>query len=539
MESKDRNRTKKSIDELQERGEHFTRHLIKEKQRTATLQVKLDEVNEKIANLRDSNKQKAMSLLNKYITTPNDAYHRVDGVNPAMLAEENQKKIVKKLESRLGKTLIRRNEVENENEAVKGKIDKLRRKIYNDIKKREGMEKELVEVKGDVDEIMKRAAAVAAERERLIERRSQVLQQDNEKQTIFEKEYNELCLFIAKQAKSLEESIAKAADSVTTQLSIVDGGQGWSSKSVSDSVDDIKHLEDRVAALDIEYEATQRSLRENQWKIHHFEEKFKELREVSGLSSTDDIIRTFVKNEEECFSIFNYTQAVNHDCDKITEQVTKLREELNKYRREQMEDESARSVTMNIYKESLEEVALEREKLCEITIEGRRTIESIAHRVTALFFKLECHKLKGNELTSKNSLPTQLQTDRTLTTIGGGELSERNILNLMELIETRSIEIVEAFQNQMAKSKRSRRPNLKLTPVMFAQAIANIQRENLTDEESDKLEANEESSDDDDDGFGHPMSVNDIRREAAVSMRPSTTADQRATLVVQSSEQGV
>ena len=456
MDRQDRNRTKKTIDGLQARGDHFTRLLIKEKQRTATLQVKLDEVNEKIANLRDSNKQKAMSLLNKYTTTPNDAYNRVDGVNPAMLAEENQKKIVKKLESRLGKTLIRRSEVENENDAIKGKIDKL----YNGSKNKGCMEKELIEVKDNVDEIMKRAAAVAAERERIIERRNQVLQQDREQQTIFEKEYNELCLLIAKQAKSLEESIAKAADSVTSQLSIVDGGHGLNSKSVSDSVDDIKHLEDRVAALDIEYEATQSSLRENQWKIHHFEEKFKELREVSGLSSLDDIISTFVKNEDECFSIFNYIQAVNHDCDRTIEQAVKLREEINKYRQEQMEEESARSATMNVYKESLQEVELEREKLCETAIEGRRTIESIAHRVTALFFKLKCHELKGDELTPKYSLPSQLQTDRKLTTIGGGEVSERNILNLMELIETRSIQIVEAFQNQIAASKRSRRPSL-------------------------------------------------------------------------------
>jgi chromosome segregation ATPase len=462
MEHQDKNHTKKAIDELQARRDHFTRLLIKEKQRTSTLQVKLDEVNEKIANLRDSNKQKAVSLLNKYTTTPNDAYIRVDGVNPAMLAEENQKKIVKKLESRLGKTLIRRSEVENENDAIKGKIDKLRRKIYIDSNNKECMKEELMKVKDDVDEIMTRAAAVAAERERLIERRNQVLQQDHEQQIIFEKEYNELCLFIAKQAKSLEESIAKAADSVTSQLSTVEGGQGLNSKSVSDSMDDIKHLEDRVAALDIEYEATQSSLRENQWKIHHFEEKFKELREVSGLSSTDNIISTFVKNEDECFSIFNYIQAVNHDCGRTTKQTAKLREEINQYKHKQMEDESTRSATMNIYKESLHEVKLEREKLCEIAIEGRRTIESIAHRVTALFFKFKCHELKGDELTTKYSVPPQLYTDRKLTTIGGGEVSERNILNLMELIETRSIQIVEAFQNQMAASKRSRRPSVIL-----------------------------------------------------------------------------
>ena len=69
---------------------------------------------------------------------------------------------------RLGKALIRRNQIENENAAIKGKIDKLRRKVHNDMNNRESMEKELIDVKEDVDEIMMRAAAVANERDRML-----------------------------------------------------------------------------------------------------------------------------------------------------------------------------------------------------------------------------------------------------------------------------------------------------------------------------------------------------------------------------------
>ncbi|KAL7538630.1 hypothetical protein ACHAWF_006153 [Thalassiosira exigua] len=522
MEYQERNRTKSSIDDLQARGDLFTRKLMQEKQRTGQLQLQLNEVNDKIATLRDSNKRKAMCLLNKYTTTPNDAYHRVDGVNPTVLAENNQKKIVKKLESRLGKALIRRNQIENENARIKGKIDKLRRKTFNDMKNRECMEKELIEIREDVDEIMKRAAAVANERERLIERRDQILQQEVEKQAVFEKEYYELCVFIAQQAKSLEESIAKAADSVAAQLNVADKSPG-SNHNNADSVEDIKKLEERVASLDEEYESTQKSLQENQWKIQHFEEKFKELRDVSGLSSTEDIINTFVKNEDECFSIFNYIQAVNQDCDKTIEQATKLREEIDQYRHEQMDMEKARSDTMDVYKESLHEVKEERENLYETAIEGRRTIETIARRVTALYFKLQCQKLNQDDLTSKNSLPPQLQSDRKLTTIGGGEVSERNILNLMELIEERSIQIVDAYLKQLSTTSRPRRPSLILSPNMFERAITNSYRRESVDMMSDETEEDEESSDDDE-SFGRPMSVHDIRREAAVNMRPGTAA---------------
>lgn len=487
------------------------------------LQTKLNEATEKIAALRDSNKRKAMCLLNKYTTTPKDAYHRVDGVNPTMLAENNQKKIVKKLESRLGKALIRRNQMEGDNVVIKGKIDKLRRKTYNDIKNRECMEKEMIEIQEDVDEIMKRAAAVANERERLIERRNQILQQDSEKQVIFEKEYDKLCSFISNQAKSLEESIVKAADSVTMQLNAPDGAQGSNTRIASDRLEGIQQLQDRIAALSEEYAGTQKILQENQGKIHQFEDKFKELQEVSSLSSTEDIINTFVKNEDECFSIFNYIQAVNQDCDKTIEEAAKLSEGINKYKHEQREMEKARSTTMNVYTESLQEVQEEREHLYQTAIESRRTTETIARRVTALYFKLKCHELKQSMLTSKDNLPEELTPDRKLTTIGGRELSERNILNLMELIENRSIQIVDAYLKNLSRSNRSTRPALMLSPKLFERFKTNAHRRDSI-QLSEESDGDEESSSDDDESFGRPMSVYDIRREAAVNMRPTTAA---------------
>ncbi len=127
------------------------------------------------------------------------------------------------------------------------------------------------------------------------------------------------------------------------------------------------------------------------------------------------------------------------------------------------------------FKEILQEVELERKKLCETAIESRRTIEIIAHRVTALYFKLKCNELKGDEPASKDR-SLQLENDRKLTTIGGGEVSQRNILNPMELIETRSIQIVEEFQNQMDASKRSSRRSSSIMVSPACHFLSNIKK---------------------------------------------------------------
>lgn len=468
---RERSRVKNSIDQLQARGDLFTRQLIHEKQRIAASQTKLKQVNEQIVHLREANKQLAMSLLNKHTTTPNDAYHRVDGVNPTRLAEMNQKKIIKKLENRLGKALIRRNQVENENTGVKRKIDKLRRKIAQDTNSREQMEKELVQIKLEMDTIMERAGVASDERERYIRQRNEILAENNARQAAFEKKYNELAVFITKQSKALEQSIASAANTVISLLSAA-GGHQVSAAAVACGVDTItrKQLEEELAILDNEYVKMQNGLHENECKIRAFEAQFQELRDVSGLSLTEDIISTFVENEEECFSIFNYIQTVNEECDKTIERANQLRTYIDEYKQDQMEKERIRSGTVNVYKDNLHNVKAEREKIYLTTIACRRTIEVIAKKITAFYFKLKCNEIERDEHAMKNALPAKLRSDRKLTTISGGEVSEQNILNLMELIETRSIQIINTYLQSSTTSKRlSRRPSLVL--VRFLKLI--------------------------------------------------------------------
>lgn len=334
----ERTRVKQTISQLQSRGDLFTRRLIHEKQRIASSQIKLKQVQSQISHLRETNKQTAMALLNKHTNTPNDAYHRVDGVNPTRLAAMNQTKIVKNFEGRLSKSLVRKNRLENENNEMKRKIDGLRRKVYSDIKSRERIEKEMMEVRSDMDRIMERAAVASEERDDRIRQRNEILAENHRRQGVFEKEYRDLSVFIAKQSKAMEESITSAADNVISMLSsaVGDGHRhnGQTSTATTgkgtDLSEDRKQLEEKLASLDNEYAETQKILHENECKIQAFEEKFRELQYVSGLSSTKDIIETFVKNEEECFSIFNYIQAVNQDCDKTIEQANQLRADIGR-----------------------------------------------------------------------------------------------------------------------------------------------------------------------------------------------------------------
>ena len=271
-------------------------------------------------------------------------------------------------------------------------IDELRRKIANDIQSRERMEKELIQIKDDMDEIMERAAAAADERETLIVKRNQLLQDNDEKQLIFEKEYGELSSYIVMQAKALEDSIAKATDTVTSKLNLADRTLSKNhvlAAGTLNSSKEIKHHQGKLDRLENEYALTTASLKDHERKISTFEKKFKDLRDVSGLESVDDIISAFVKNEDECFSMFNYIQAVNQDCDRTIKQGSRLKKDIAKFKNEQVQKEEARSATVQVCQKNLRDVQEEREKLYRTAIQARRTVETIARRVTALYFKLK------------------------------------------------------------------------------------------------------------------------------------------------------
>uniref|UniRef100_A0A7S4J3Y8 ODAD1 central coiled coil region domain-containing protein n=1 Tax=Odontella aurita TaxID=265563 RepID=A0A7S4J3Y8_9STRA len=344
-----------AIAALQARGDLFTRQLINEKQRVAQLQAKLNEVNEQINSVRESNKKRAISLLNMHTTTANVAYRRVDGLDPTRLARDNQRMLVRNLEGRLNKALVRQNGIENENNVIRDKINKLRRKVRNDNLSRASMAKELESIQEQMDDIMRRAALATDHREKIVEKKNQILRENIDEQEKFHAEYQKLCKSITDQAQMLEDSITGVANDVVSKSNKSEGS-GQSSGEATEGINPIEEmraLDDKIAELDKQYEANRRALQKTEEKIQEYEENFKQLREVSGLTSADEIISAFVKNEEESFSIFNYIQAVNQESDIMLEQRTQLEQEIEALRTEQVNKENQRFSIINEYKGNL------------------------------------------------------------------------------------------------------------------------------------------------------------------------------------------
>ena len=58
---------------------------------------------------------------------------------------------------------------------------------------------------------------------------------------------------------------------------------------------------------------------------------FDQIKEVTGISSTEEIVTTFIKAEEQDYSLYNYVKTLNSEIDMIDEQNKHIEHEIRKY----------------------------------------------------------------------------------------------------------------------------------------------------------------------------------------------------------------
>ena len=494
--------------------------LVNERQRITQLQSKLAEVNQNIASTRESNKAKAIQLLNlankSKSSTNRDAYTRADGLNPTKTAIENQRKMIKSLEGRLNLALTRRNSIQTENNVIKEKINMLWRKICNDNVNRDCIEKELRAIQERMGEIMSRAAVASEQTDKVEEQQNQLVKEHMEGEEAFREEYERLNAYVVEQARLLGESISTVANDVVAASGsgtssgakearrgsvATSAGAAAAATAIAETDGDtqngvaylyeIRFLKDKVRMLDSDLDATRQHLAITNESIRRNEEHLRRLREISGLEAIDDIIEAFVKHEDEAFSLFCYIQALNQEIDETLEENARIEHELEA----SMRQENQRAAVVSKYKDALKEAEEERRQMNAIAREGRQTVQKIAANVQGLYFKLRCRQLEAavdggathgssggeggngsscNKTTAPHNTQRRPQlsfVDRKLTIATGKEISERNILHHMELIEKRTCEIIASYAKRLAsssKTKAQRRPSVIMVSILIA-----------------------------------------------------------------------
>lgn len=82
------------------------------------------------------------------------------------------------------------------------------------------------------------------------------------------------------------------------------------------------------------------------------EDAFETIKAETGISSTEEIVTTFIKAEEQNYNLFNYVNTLNSDIDMIEEQNTDIEQQIRRHEEiAQMNGKEKDAVKQNLAKE--------------------------------------------------------------------------------------------------------------------------------------------------------------------------------------------
>ena len=398
------------------------------------------------------------------------------GVNAARENTRNVDKQIKILENRLDKALVKFNEALAQNKALRTEIDNLRRErvVFDQIYKK--LEKELQEKKREMTNVIEVSNVAYEARDQAQNEIAALRAQSDREQSIFEDELQDLNQVIDSDAK-LHLQLRRA--SILRANAHVEQINAMRAKKAKSQISQVK---DKVS---------------KQSKVQSFEEAFQKIKEATGTSDMDELVKNFIVSEEQNFSLYNYLNDLSRESEKLDEQIEEIKFEIEKYKGQ---DEATEELHKKLVKEYDEKIAACREK----TEKQEQNYQSVVRALSIMKNSIVsiCNKTGCNAV-----IPKELLVEG---------VTEANILQYLAIVEQRATELSMMFMNSTAYAAIS--DNQGETRSQ-AQSQATSSLFNLQiDPPSTTADSKDESSDSEDDLDDRPLTRNELREKTAINL---------------------
>ena len=157
-------------------------------------------------------------------------------------------------------------------------------------------------------------------------------------------------------------------------------------------------------------------------KVQSYEEAFNRIKAATGITDIDQLVTTFIQNEEQNFSLFNFVNEQNNDVEKLEEAIQQLHEEEAKYTQESGDDASQHKQLLVDLETKVSSYETTAEKFEIKFADMNKKLSQIRLGIQNMFEKLECN----------TSAMSELLTDTQVT--------EANTMQFLGIIEQRANE---------------------------------------------------------------------------------------------------
>ena len=441
------------LGQLQGKGDQFTKLALAERKRVSDLEDAIAHISVETEKYRAWAKKSAIDVMNLHVLTPNPAYSRADGVDVGRQAQQVTTKVLTILEMKLNKLLQRQSVIIIQNKELHTEIDHFRRLRMQTNVSHAKFEAMLAETKMEIESRLAESAAIVEERERLVQEKKLLEEKNTEEQQTFEVEYEEMGLYIKQQNEALEESLLKerkedqkkpknGKKSVSEESSVADLNK--SKLTVQEEIEMAKQVSTYTQFAVSE----QNSLAGIEEKIAEYNQMFEELKKMTGASSLEEVVSTYVAHEDEMFSLYNFVQTVNSEIDTLKEQELHIEEEIMAYKLRAEEQEEQRRKVLDDLQNRTQRATEEHDQMVEMNAQEREAVQQISKKIQSVFFKLQCDQMDAKSSSKdqpsaalvKGTTVSRPESNVALLTSQG--VSESNLLDFLGCIEQRSVDII-------------------------------------------------------------------------------------------------
>mmetsp|Transcript_61910 Transcript_61910/g.106372 ORF Transcript_61910/g.106372 Transcript_61910/m.106372 type:complete len:548 (+) Transcript_61910:1-1644(+) len=338
------------------------------------------------------------------------------GVNAARENQAMIQKQVRILENRLDKALVKFNEALAHNKKLRDNIDDLRRErvVFDSIYKK--LDKELHEKKRAMANIIELSNLSYEARDNFQMEIAAIEQTNRKEQDEFEEQMTTLDAILNKEMRDEDEASVEKSKRLGE-----DEGEEYLKKKVNKGAWGIAKEK-----VDVQVSVE---------RVQNFEEAFLKIKAATGITDIEELVRTFIKNEDQNFSLFNYVNEQTNELEKMEELIQQLLEEEHKFAQESGEDAQRQKQVLQSLEAQVEGTKAGVKRFEDQCFKTHKTIGALKKGIGHMFSRVECDP-GAMVFSSSNSA----DSSGFATAV-----TEANILQYLGIIEQRCNDVLQQY----------------------------------------------------------------------------------------------
>lgn len=419
---------KKDNDDMKNELSLATRHFTESS--ATQQQEQLAKLHDQIESFHKKNVNEAKkleTLVQQIQIMKHKVLHQKKHMGGVNAAKENQQMVSKQiriLENRLDKSLIKFNEALAQNKILREEIDNLRRErvVFDTIYRK--LEKEHNDKKKQMATTIELSNLAYEQRDAAqLELRS--LQEANRM------EIDDHRCMVGELMDKLEESRRLNGGDDYHHLKRGGGGVGGhhgsrlGELSADEEVEMKKKLQKGTWGVAKEKVHVQVSIE----RVQNFEEAFLKIKAATGIDDLEQLVTSFIKKEDQNFSLFNYVNEQSNEIEKLDEWLAELREEEKKYGDDSGDDVSQHKQLLRDLEAKLAFTEASADKCEHKCQSAHKVVNAVKIGIQSLFNKTGCNSQAMVEM------------------LGDSVVTEANMMQYLGVIEQKTNDILHQYAN--------------------------------------------------------------------------------------------